>query len=87
MRQGTNHGSATVITESPERKVRVGRPLYLAVRGRLIERDSHVQRWAEGHGYSRQRVEDALYGKSNSDEAKSIRADLARELSLEIEEG
>lgn len=83
----TKHGAATVTMPGQEGKIyRAGRDYYLAARGVLVMRGSNIKRWAEEHDYSRQGVEDALYGQSNSPTAKSIRAEIAADLGLAFEE-
>lgn len=78
--QGTSHGADPL----DRKRFRPGRDLYLACRGRLVVMNSSVNGWATATKRTRQVVEDAIYGKVNSPDAKAIRAELAAELGLEV---
>jgi hypothetical protein len=50
-----------------------GRALYVAVRQGFIGKETTLNAWCEAAGFSRGKVQAALYGYSNSDDAKDIR--------------
>jgi hypothetical protein len=83
----TPHSAPNVVTSTTDgKRYRPGRDLYLAARGGLIAKGTYIVRWAEEQGHTRQAVEMALHGVSNSDLAKTIRGQIAAELGLLIEE-
>lgn len=85
--QNATQGAAPVTTGTADRKrFRPGRDFYAAVRGGLIAQHSNLQEWATANEHSRQKVEQACHGISNSEDARAIRAALAALVEVEIEE-
>jgi hypothetical protein len=83
----TPNGLPNVVTAPQDgKRFRPGRDLYLAARGGLIAKGTYIVRWAEEQGHTRQAVEMALHGVSNSELAKTIRGQIAAELGLAIVE-
>ena len=66
--------TATLSTGAPERKeMTPGRELYIAVRQGLVGKETSLNAWCEANGLSRGKVQAALFGYSNSHDAKDIR--------------
>lgn len=76
--------TANVRPIAPERKELPGpgRELFQIVRGGLIARGTSVRGWAEANSYNESTVRYALYGLSDTEDSKRIRAEAMRDAGL-----
>lgn len=80
----TPKATANVMPSTTERKAvpGPGKDLFQMVRGGLIARGTSVKGWAAANLYSENAVRYALYGMSDTDDSKRIRAEVMRAAGL-----
>lgn len=73
--QSTSQSVDSVTTSSASGKdLRPGRDLYLQVRARFTEKGSSLHAWCQDNDVARGRANAALFGHSDSEDARAVRA-------------